>query len=271
MQLYSKLSSICLILCLILVSCSVVPSYLRLEEVQEWTIPSTWDLEGHAQDVVIEGDYLWFDSGGAIAKYSLYNLNLEDPIVINNHIKENEPLEIDEINGMFIQGNFLYVSATKFLFAKDFWVEWYNKDTLELVGYKEVQNNYSTQEGLSFYNGSWWVTTFNDPVVTKYSQDFTYLKEYKLPGLPWHLSNGQGSTWYESRFLVNFGHSIYIYDFDGSKFCLFETIVIPQVVQNPQGLVTLATSDHNRFYLWIADFYTKPDVDVLHKLEIKEK
>jgi len=227
------------------------------------TIQSAWDIKGHIQDVVIDGDCLWLSSGGALAKYDLDNIELENPIIsTTNIISQNR---IDEISGLCIKDGLLYACASRFIDGEYlYWVFVFDKDTPELKQEISIEANASVQEGISYSNGYWWISTFDCEYIRQYDNDWQLIRTFELDGVRTYTNSG-GHIWLDGKLWINYYNEMYVYAFGGDVFTLEIIMDIPSYVKYPQGFCVFDG------VLYMADFYNSPDVDVLHKIMLEEK
>ena len=198
---------------------SLKASYPTVTGEVEYQMPqSEWGVTGHSQGACTDGVYVWWSCGDLIAKSTVDNPDWNNPLAINNHAM-TDGTPTDQINGIFMKGDYVYASAPTF--TKDestFYVKWYDKDTLAFVGEQQLtwEGGADTQEGISWSDGYWWVCYYDDGYVSRYNADWTFAGNFNLPGDPKGI---QGLAWVKSQLWVStsWTNNITVYKWSSEK------------------------------------------------------
>ena len=260
---------------LALVACVVVfevlprvkKSYPSIAGDDEYRMPfSAWGVNGHAQGACSDGTYVWWSCGDLIAKSTVDNPDWENPLAINDHAR-TDGTPSDQINGICLHDGYIYAAAPTFTDGNvDFYVKWYDMDTLVFAGEQQLSwtGGADTQEGISWSNGYWWVCYYDAGYVTKYTVDWVDEGNYNLPGNPKQI---QGLDWVNDQLWVTTSatSNITVYTFNDGKFSRIGEMNMPGALGNEQSFGV--TPDEK--YLWIAGFTKDSQWELLFKLELK--
>jgi hypothetical protein len=227
---------------------------------------SAWGVNGHSQGACSDGTYVWWSCGDVIAKSNADNPDWNNPLAINEHPKE-DGTPTDEINGVFVNGDYIYASAPSFLTTPAvFYVKWYDKNTLVFVGEQQLgwAGGADTQEGISYNDGYWWVCYYDAGYVSRYMSDWEFDGSFDLPNNPKGI---QGLDWVNSQLWVttSWKNNITKYNWDGNKFTGAGVVKLPSAVVNEQSFGV--TPDEK--YLWLAGFSKDSQWELLYRLTLR--
>lgn len=229
-------------------------------------LQSAWGITGHAQGACSDGTYVWWSCGDLIAESTVDNPDWNNPLAINDHAM-TDGTPADQINGICLHGDYIYASAPVFTDGNsDFYVKWYNKDTLAFAGEQQLTwtGGADTQEGVSYSDGYWWVCYYDDGYVTRYTTGWAEDGNFNLPGDPKGI---QGLAWVNSQLWVaaSWTNNITVYKWDDEKFSELGEMKIPPAVVNEQSFGV--TPDEK--YIWIAGFTKDSKWELLFELTLK--
>lgn len=239
------------------------PKPIGLKVVESWYMPTEWDKGGHSQGAATDGKYVWWSLGDKIVKSVVGEENWEKPLAVNEDASER-----DEIAGVWLEGQYLYATDT-IMVNRPYrcWVVWFDKDTLVKVGEKEVfwPGGGSTQEGITWHNGSWWMIFFDQARIAQFDSEFNYVKSYTPPS---QTSQMQGEFWLGERlWTITADEPVKVFYFDGIAFSCLYSLQKPKEVVHAQSI---GIEPDGKWMYW-ADFQEKDgkEWEVLHKVEIE--
>ena len=235
-----------------------------LSWVEKWTEDDDYAPDGHSQGAECDSTYLWWSFGDKLVRTYVANPDFDNPLAENNHAM-TDGTDMEQINGIELQGDYIYATGTKFL-ATPYrcFVKWYDKLTLEFVGEQELtwDGGGSTQEGIVYEGGYWWACFFDRAAIAKYDTSFNYLGCESLPGQGVEI---QGCEWFNGQLWVITATSVRVYGWDGSDFSLATSLSVPAQILHPQSIGICPEGD----YLYWGDLTEVAGVgEVLHKCSI---
>lgn len=209
-----------------------------LSYVSSLTMPSSTDAQG----VACDGTHLWFSSSTTIYKYTKAGA-----LVTSRNVSGDAPTKT-QINGMFIRGGVLYVSAAENSTPRKSYIVQYDPHTLAYIAHNQITGDWFS-EGLAWKDGYWWVCFHANKVVAKvdpstWSVSATYNLSFNVSGSSGGYGAGtgyDGIAWLGNYLLVNV-HEIYdqnfmdVYYWDGTAFDEVERKAWP-TSKASQGLV----------------------------------
>lgn len=146
-----------------------------------------------AQGITSDGTNLYYSSSNTLYKYSKAGV-----LALSRSIAADAPSTKDQCNGVYYKSGILYVSCAKYAAGVGTcWIAEYDPATLLPTG---VVHTLSTGlypeafcEGLSFYQGFWWVVFHATKIVAVYDTSFALMGTFDLTWPITGSSGGYGS------------------------------------------------------------------------------
>ena len=211
------------------------------------------ETDNHAEGVASDGTYLY-----ATDRQNIWQLNKDGTKTgVANNAANNDGTDIEQINHIYIHGDYLYVGANNYNTTPELgYIKVYNKSDCSYVEEHQVLNYWS--EGCAYYKDSWWVVYYDYGYVSQYNTNWEHIADYALED----FTHAQGVFVIGDYLVVSMTgpNKARLYRWNGSSLDHVSNLDIPEITV-AQG----AGKEPNKNEVWWADMKAgDEDGDIVH-------
>lgn len=181
-------------------------------------------LTNSMQGVCSDGTYYYVTD-----TFKLYKFNSVGTLISSRVISSDGTL--GRIGAPFYKDGTLYVITDDYPTKFAGYVMEYNPSTLAYITEHQTASG-KTSAALDFYNGSWWVTNYNNE-VKEFDTSWNLLNTYAIPNVLSGVYNYDGIAWIDGDLWLNphndmLPEAIARFTFDGTDFTFASWVIRPE-------------------------------------------